>query len=80
MAGRVVIVCDVNGSFGLIEFPADDPDRALRFWSGLLGVELAERSQAQDRGWQSHGGLLRSAFTNVVPVRATRPRCRTSPS
>ncbi|MGZ5977666.1 MAG: VOC family protein [Isosphaeraceae bacterium] len=27
----------------LIEFPADDPERALRFWRGLLGVELAPR-------------------------------------
>jgi uncharacterized protein len=46
----------VDGSFGLIEFPADDPDRALRFWSGLLGVELAARSQAEGRGWQTNGG------------------------
>jgi predicted enzyme related to lactoylglutathione lyase len=46
----------VDGSFGLIEFPADDPERALRFWSGLLGVELAERSQAEGRGWQTHTG------------------------
>jgi len=44
----------VDGSFGLIEFPADDPDRALRFWSGLLGVDLAERGQAEGRGWQTH--------------------------
>jgi len=58
MAGSAVIVCDVDGSFGLIEFPADDPDRALRFWSGLIGVELAERSQAEGRGWQIHGGAL----------------------
>ena len=54
MAGSAVIVCDVDGSFGLIEFPADDPDRALRFWSGLLGVDLAERGQAEGRGWQTH--------------------------
>jgi predicted enzyme related to lactoylglutathione lyase len=40
----------------LIEFPADDPDRAKRFWSGLLGVELAERSEAEGRGWQTHDG------------------------
>ena len=46
----------MDGSFGLIEFPADDPDRALRFWSGLLGVELAERSQAEGHGWQTHSG------------------------
>ena len=56
MAGHGVIACDVVGSFGLIEFPADDPDRALRFWSGLLGVELAERGQAEGRGWQSRSG------------------------
>ena len=55
MAGSAVIVCDVDGSCGLIEFPADDPDRALRFWSGLLGVDLAERGQAEGRGWQTHG-------------------------
>lgn len=53
-AGRAVIVCDMDGPFGLIEFPADDPDRARGFWSGLLGVELAERSQAEGRGWQTH--------------------------
>jgi predicted enzyme related to lactoylglutathione lyase len=55
-AGRVVIVCDVDGPFGLIEFPADDPDRARRFWSGLLGIELAERSEAEGRGWQTQSG------------------------
>jgi predicted enzyme related to lactoylglutathione lyase len=46
----------VDGSFGLIEFPADDPDRARRFWSGLLGVEFAVRSQAEGRGWQTQSG------------------------
>jgi predicted enzyme related to lactoylglutathione lyase len=56
MAGHVVIVCNVDGPVGLIEFPADDLDRALRFWSGLLGVDLAKRSQAEGRGWQSHSG------------------------
>jgi predicted enzyme related to lactoylglutathione lyase len=54
--GGVVIVWDVNGPFGLIEFPADDPDRARRFWSGLLGVELAERIETQGRGWQTQNG------------------------
>jgi predicted enzyme related to lactoylglutathione lyase len=47
---------NVDGSFGLIEFPADDPGRARRFWSGLLGIELAERSQAEGRGWQARSG------------------------
>jgi catechol 2,3-dioxygenase-like lactoylglutathione lyase family enzyme len=27
----------------LIEFPADDPDRARRFWRGVLGAELTPR-------------------------------------
>jgi catechol 2,3-dioxygenase-like lactoylglutathione lyase family enzyme len=40
----------------MIEFPADGPDRARRFWSGLLGVELVERSEAEGRGWQTRSG------------------------
>lgn len=39
----------------LIEFPADDPDRARRFWAGLLNVELGSRSSGEGEGWQSHG-------------------------
>jgi predicted enzyme related to lactoylglutathione lyase len=38
----------------LIEFPADDPDRARRFWSALLGIEIAPRSSGQGEGWQSN--------------------------
>jgi predicted enzyme related to lactoylglutathione lyase len=37
----------------LIEFPADDPERARRFWSGLLGVTLDERREGQGSGWQT---------------------------
>ena len=37
----------------LIEFPADDPDRARRFWGGLLGVELEPRTEDEGSGWQS---------------------------
>lgn len=54
MAVRVTVL-QVDGPFALIEFPADDPDRARRFWSGLLGVELAERSASEGSGWQAHG-------------------------
>jgi predicted enzyme related to lactoylglutathione lyase len=39
----------------LIEFPADDPDRALRFWGGLLDAELGPRSPEEGEGWQTHG-------------------------
>jgi predicted enzyme related to lactoylglutathione lyase len=35
----------------LIEFPADDADRALRFWRGLLRVELAPREGEAGAGW-----------------------------
>jgi uncharacterized protein len=40
----------------LIEFPADDSDRARRFWSGVLGVELVDRSGDEGAGWQTAGG------------------------
>jgi predicted enzyme related to lactoylglutathione lyase len=39
----------------LIEFPADDAERARRFWSGLLGVELQPRDDSQGEGWQTPG-------------------------
>lgn len=38
----------------LIEFPADDPVRARRFWAGLLGVELDERAEHEGQGWQTY--------------------------
>jgi predicted enzyme related to lactoylglutathione lyase len=37
----------------LIEFPADDAERALAFWRGLLGVELEPRTAEEGSGWQS---------------------------
>jgi hypothetical protein len=43
----------------LIEFPADDPDRARRFWSGLLGAELAARGADAGSGWETDGDDLR---------------------
>jgi predicted enzyme related to lactoylglutathione lyase len=39
----------------LVEFPSDDPERALRFWGGLLDAELEPRSPAEGEGWQTHG-------------------------
>jgi predicted enzyme related to lactoylglutathione lyase len=35
----------------LVEFPADDPERALRFWTELLGLDLAPRTVGE--GWQT---------------------------
>ncbi len=43
----------------LIEFPADDPERALRFWNGLLGTELAPRPPEAGAGWESESDGLR---------------------
>ena len=43
----------------LIEFPADDPDRARRFWHGVLGVTLAPRPAAAGSGWQTETDGLR---------------------
>jgi predicted enzyme related to lactoylglutathione lyase len=37
----------------LIEFPADDPERARRFWTGLLGVTLESRTADEGEGWQT---------------------------
>lgn len=39
----------------LIEFPADEPERARRFWAELLGVELVARRSAEG-GWQTRSG------------------------
>ena len=45
----------VRSPLHLIEFPADDPQRALSFWNGVLGVELVERSGEEGEGWQTAG-------------------------
>lgn len=37
----------------LVEFPADDPERALRFWGALLGAELEPRAASEGTGWQA---------------------------
>src|ERR1035438_10800348 len=37
----------------LIEFPADDPERARLFWSGLLETELEPRRKSEGEGWQT---------------------------
>jgi len=37
----------------LIEFPADGPERALRFWGGRLDVAFEPRGEDEGSGWQS---------------------------
>lgn len=46
----------VSSPVFLVEFPADDPDRAIRFWSGLLDVALDERDPSEGQGWQTRSG------------------------
>lgn len=58
----------------LVEFPADDPARALRFWEGVLGTPLAPRTAGQGEGWQSAGT---HAVLGVHP-RASGPGDRVS--
>ena len=38
----------------LVEFPADDVERARGFWEGLLAVELEARREGEGEGWQTH--------------------------
>jgi predicted enzyme related to lactoylglutathione lyase len=43
----------------LIEFPADDPERARRFWQGVLGVDLTPRPVEAGSGWEAENDNLR---------------------
>lgn len=53
-------LCDAAGVDGVdlryVEFPADDPARARRFWEGLLEVELAPREGDEGEGWETRSG------------------------
>jgi predicted enzyme related to lactoylglutathione lyase len=40
----------------LLEFPADDPQRARAFWAGLLDRPLHDRQGVQGEGWQAEVG------------------------
>ena len=51
------MVCAVPPlSLSLVEFPADDTERARRFWGELLAVELEARQVGEGEGWQTHAG------------------------
>jgi predicted enzyme related to lactoylglutathione lyase len=42
-----------RGTITHIEFPADDVERARRFWTGLLGLGLEARTAGEGEGWQT---------------------------
>jgi predicted enzyme related to lactoylglutathione lyase len=44
-----------SARLSLIEFPADDSERARRFWEGLLGAALDDRAEGEGSGRQTHG-------------------------
>ena len=45
-----------GSGLSLTEFPADDPERACRFWAGFLGVEMEAREAGEGEGWQTRAG------------------------
>jgi predicted enzyme related to lactoylglutathione lyase len=49
------MVSSMHSRVVLTEFPADDPERARRFWSELLGTTLEPRGPDQGQGWQTSG-------------------------
>jgi predicted enzyme related to lactoylglutathione lyase len=53
--GKAIVPGMSGPAFSLIEFPADEPERARAFWSGVLGADLDERTGAEGEGWQTHG-------------------------
>jgi predicted enzyme related to lactoylglutathione lyase len=59
----------------LIEFPADDPERARSFWSNLLGLALDARTPGQGEGWQTGDDAGAGASSNA-PAVGVHPRGR----
>jgi predicted enzyme related to lactoylglutathione lyase len=57
--GREAVVILAWMPAPLVEFPADDSERALRFWHGVLGVALTPRPAAAGSGWQTEADNLR---------------------
>ena len=53
----------------LIEFPADDLERALRFWHGVLDIDLEPRPPEAGSGWETNAEGLRLG----VHARGTGP-------
>lgn len=63
------MVGSMSPVLSLLEFPADDPERARRFWSELLGASFETRAEADGEGWQTR----ESAPTFGVHARGRGP-------
>jgi predicted enzyme related to lactoylglutathione lyase len=48
------MVWGMDSRLALTEFPADDPERARRFWAEFLGASLEPRGEGEGEGWQTH--------------------------
>jgi predicted enzyme related to lactoylglutathione lyase len=66
----------MTSSLALIEFPADDPERARSFWSGLLDVALEPRTAVQGEGWQTDGAAAGTSAGVGTPSVGVHPRGR----
>ena len=73
----------------LIELPADEPERARRFWQELLQTTLESRRPEEGRGWQTeYEGVVfglhergpGDGFPGAGLVDPVRPRSRRSRS
>jgi predicted enzyme related to lactoylglutathione lyase len=61
----------------LVEFPADDFERARRFWGGLLGLALEPRTATQGEGWQtSDAATVRDAASGATTAVGVHARGR----
>jgi predicted enzyme related to lactoylglutathione lyase len=60
----------------LIEFPADDSERARRFWSGLLDLALEPRTATQGEGWQTSDAAAADAAPGATPAVGVHARGR----
>jgi predicted enzyme related to lactoylglutathione lyase len=60
----------------LVEFPADDSERARRFWSGLLGLALEPRTATQGEGWQTSDATAPDAASGATPAVGVHARGR----
>jgi predicted enzyme related to lactoylglutathione lyase len=65
----------MTSRLALIEFPADDPERARSFWSGLLEVALQPRTAEQGEGWQTSDSPAAAGADTATSV-GVHPRGR----
>jgi predicted enzyme related to lactoylglutathione lyase len=60
----------------LIEFPADDPERARSFWSALLEQTLQARTPEQGEGWQTDAAARSAQPAGSAAAVGIHPRGR----